>query len=421
MADIFYPGMPDWLAALNQLAKGQLQPIQADWNAMPGSIKAILNKPTLAAVATTGAKADVGLSNVDNTSDANKPVSIAQASALTLKANAADVSAALLAKANASDVNAALAAKAGIRSTGMKNRIINGDMRIAQRGVSGTIAGGYTLDRWILASTGTALSWSQQRTSSSAMMDYAFDSLSWPGAAGNTGVIALQRIESVNCADLAGGKVSISFWVYQSTGQAQTMTPSLVYSGGAADSWGSQIAIPALDPAVIVPSGVWTMVTNKFNVPAAAVTGLGVYPWGAAIAFGAGSAGYLSKVQLEPGDVVTPFDKQPVAYQLGLCQFYYRKDTFGHNVVVGTGQAHTTASAYILVPLTGAMRVPPTIVVSGGLARLGGETVGWPAAVGNGPSGISFNVAWSSTPFAAGDAVLLAATGSFTITRDAEL
>lgn len=30
MADIFYPGMPDWLAALNQLAKGQLQPIQAD-------------------------------------------------------------------------------------------------------------------------------------------------------------------------------------------------------------------------------------------------------------------------------------------------------------------------------------------------------------------------------------------------------
>ncbi|MEG1055752.1 MAG: hypothetical protein RSF79_27345, partial [Janthinobacterium sp.] len=217
MADIFYPGMPDWLAALNQLAKGQLQPIQVDWNAMPGSIKAILNKPTLAAVATTGAKADVGLSNVDNTSDANKPVSTAQASALTLKANAADVSAALLAKANAadvsaallakanaSDVNAALAAKAGIRSTGMKNRIINGDMRIAQRGVSGTIAGGYTLDRWILASTGTALSWSQQRTSSSAMMDYAFDSLSWPGAAGNTGVIALQRIESVNCADLAG-------------------------------------------------------------------------------------------------------------------------------------------------------------------------------------------------------------------------
>lgn len=344
MEDIFYPGMPDWLAALNQLAKGQLQPIQADWNAMPGSIKAILNKPTLADVATTGAKADVGLGNVDNTSDANKPVSIAQASALTFKANT-------------SDVNVALAAKAGIRSTGMKNRIINGDMRIAQRGVSGTIAGGYTLDRWILASTGTAPSWSQQRTSSSAMMDYAFDSLSWPGAAGNTGVIALQRIESVNCADLAGGKVSISFWVYQSTGQAQTMTPALVYSGGAADSWGSQVGIPALDPAVIVPSGVWTMVTNKFNVPTAAVTGLGVYPWGSAIPFGAGTAGYLSKVQLEPGDTVTPFDAISRGLQLFNCQRYYER-------IAGVGsEGYVTSQTGLAatVPFKAQKRVSPTM------------------------------------------------------------
>lgn len=36
-------------------------------------------------------KADVGLSNVDNTSDANKPVSTATQTALNLKANAADV------------------------------------------------------------------------------------------------------------------------------------------------------------------------------------------------------------------------------------------------------------------------------------------------------------------------------------------
>jgi uncharacterized protein YdeI (BOF family) len=39
----------------------------------------------LAAVATSGAKADVGLGNVDNTSDANKPVSTAQQTALNLK------------------------------------------------------------------------------------------------------------------------------------------------------------------------------------------------------------------------------------------------------------------------------------------------------------------------------------------------
>jgi len=52
----------------------------------------------LAAVATSGSKADVGLANADNTSDANKPVSTAQAAALALKADlvAGKVSAAQL-------------------------------------------------------------------------------------------------------------------------------------------------------------------------------------------------------------------------------------------------------------------------------------------------------------------------------------
>lgn len=86
MEDIFYPGMPDWLDTLNQLAKGQLQPIQVDWSAAPGSVKAIANKPALAAVATSGNKADVGLDRADNTSDASKPISDAQQVALDLKA-----------------------------------------------------------------------------------------------------------------------------------------------------------------------------------------------------------------------------------------------------------------------------------------------------------------------------------------------
>ncbi len=43
----------------------------------------------LAAVATSGAKADVGLGNVDNTADTAKPVSTAQQTALNLKANLA--------------------------------------------------------------------------------------------------------------------------------------------------------------------------------------------------------------------------------------------------------------------------------------------------------------------------------------------
>lgn len=62
--------------------------LRVDTNAQALSAGQKTNAATnlgLAAVATTGAKADVGLGNVDNTSDASKPVSTAQQAALDLK------------------------------------------------------------------------------------------------------------------------------------------------------------------------------------------------------------------------------------------------------------------------------------------------------------------------------------------------
>ncbi|MFN5462085.1 MAG: tail fiber domain-containing protein [Bacteroidota bacterium] len=59
-----------------------------------------------------GARTNLGLGNVDNTSDANKPISIAMQAALDTKANANEVTTALGLKANTGDVNTALATKA---------------------------------------------------------------------------------------------------------------------------------------------------------------------------------------------------------------------------------------------------------------------------------------------------------------------
>ncbi|MHA8083663.1 beta strand repeat-containing protein [Aquirufa sp. A-Brett2-15D] len=58
------------------------------------------------------ARLNLGLDQVNNTSDAAKPVSTATQAALDLKANAADVNAGLALKANTTDMTAALAAKA---------------------------------------------------------------------------------------------------------------------------------------------------------------------------------------------------------------------------------------------------------------------------------------------------------------------
>ena len=59
-------------------------------------------------------KTDLGLSDVSNTSDLNKPISIATQNALNLKANTTDVNASLNLKANVADMNSALASKANV-------------------------------------------------------------------------------------------------------------------------------------------------------------------------------------------------------------------------------------------------------------------------------------------------------------------
>ena len=74
----------DAAASATAAANSAASITQADWNATSGPAK-IINKPTLAAVATSGSKVDVGLGNVDNTSDVNKPISTATQTALNGK------------------------------------------------------------------------------------------------------------------------------------------------------------------------------------------------------------------------------------------------------------------------------------------------------------------------------------------------
>ena len=76
------------------------------------NLKANIESPTFTGTVSGITKAMVGLANVDNTSDLNKPISTATQTALDLKANTTDVTAALDLKANTADVNTALALKA---------------------------------------------------------------------------------------------------------------------------------------------------------------------------------------------------------------------------------------------------------------------------------------------------------------------
>jgi hypothetical protein len=72
------------------------------------NLKANIESPTFTGTVSGITKAMVGLGNVDNTADINKPVSTATQTALDLKANATDVTTALALKANTADVTTAL-------------------------------------------------------------------------------------------------------------------------------------------------------------------------------------------------------------------------------------------------------------------------------------------------------------------------
>jgi hypothetical protein len=85
--------------------------LYADTAGKLGGILGIAGGGTGATTA-TDARVNLGLGNLDNTSDAAKPISTATKAALDLKANVADVNAALALKANTSDVNTSLALKA---------------------------------------------------------------------------------------------------------------------------------------------------------------------------------------------------------------------------------------------------------------------------------------------------------------------
>jgi hypothetical protein len=95
------------------------------------------------ATTAVGARANLGLGNVDNTSDADKPISSATQAALNLKANVADVNAALALKASAADLAAHLAVKADTSMLATKAALtdLNSYAPINSPTFTGTVSG----------------------------------------------------------------------------------------------------------------------------------------------------------------------------------------------------------------------------------------------------------------------------------------
>jgi hypothetical protein len=198
---------------------------------------------------------------------------------------------------------------------GFRNRIINGDMRIPQRGTSFSVgSAAYTLDRWQVYGSGANVSVAQVAGPTSFK-----NAIQITGAASVTQAGIFQRIESTNVSDLSGQTVTIQANIAVST--SQTVLWQLL-TANATDNFSSTTTIA---------SGTWSVTTTATTytatvtgLPASVLNGLqiAIYPNNAG-AFTSGTI-TITGAQLEKGSTATSFDYRPYGTEEMLCKRYFQ-------------------------------------------------------------------------------------------------
>lgn len=297
----------------------------------------------------------------------------------------------------------------------LKNRIINGDMRIDQRnaGASLTITANpqYTLDRWFAGvSLSSKISVQQSSTVPTGFTNSMLvTSLAATTPGTNDVYYIAQSIEGYNVADLDFGKataktITISFWVRSSltgTFGAVLLNASsnrsfpFNYTISTANTWTQITQTIAGDT-----TGTWltdnsTGFQLRFGLGAGSTYQGVAGSWGTTNAVTTttattivatnGATWYVTGVQLEIGSTATPFERRLYNQELANCQRYFQK-SYAQGTAVGTNTATGCATireygTSVYLPnfqrsLIVTMRGSPTITwyTTGGTA--GSVTVG---------------------------------------------
>jgi hypothetical protein len=238
-----------------------------------------------------------------------------------------------------------------------KNKIINGDFGIWQRGTSFSYAAAsdaYQSDRWKVWLNGTTSFTVSRQTFTPATAPVAgyegtyFHRIAVTSQSGGTIASTYQKIEDVRT--FAGQTVTVSFWAKHDT--ARTLGTRLIQnfgSGGSADvtvsvltsvatttgwvRYSGSVAVPSISGKTIgTGSSLWLLIDGPTNVAQT------LDIWG---------------VQLEAGSKATPFQTasggSPQA-ELAMCQRYYWRWTASTNFATcGIGAASSTTIGVITV------------------------------------------------------------------------
>ena len=265
-----------------------------------------------------------------------------------------------------------------------KNKLINGDFNINQRGFSSTTTSAtYGFDRWRIANSGGTVTYSAQTFTLGTAPVSGYEGKNFArvvtasqSAAGDFAVFS-QFIESVRT--FAGQTVTVSFWAKAAAGTPKVAVEFVQAFG----TGGSPSADVNTYAGQITLSTSWARYSVSVAVPSisgktigtASNDSLGLFLWtsaGSTFNSRTGSLGAQNAtidfwgVQVEAGSVATPFQTATGTIQgeLAACQRYYYQVGSAVGVNPGNGHYYSTTGAYITTPFPVTMRTAPSAAVT---------------------------------------------------------
>jgi len=243
---------------------------------------------------------------------------------------------------------------------GRKNLLINGDMRVSQRGVytsaTALTHNAYYLDRWASMESGSTLvstlTHSSDVFSGTTVNTQLYNVTT--GATAYTG--GFQRVE--NHAEYIGKTITLSARVKSNSSEARL----LVYCSG-----GQGVVASSAHTG----DGSWELLTIT-GVIASTASSLACYvslmsAGAGGVVITAGDYIEFTQVQLELGSVATDFEHRSYGEELALCQRYYQvliDKAAGINSSQHIGSLYNTSRAFTKVYLDGVMRAAPAITAT---------------------------------------------------------
>ena len=208
----------------------------------------------------------------------------------------------------------------------MKNKIINGNFDIWQRGTSFTASGLFTADRWKQNHNTGAATYSRQAftlgQSDVPGEPRYYMNVNVTSAAASTSNVIRQRVEGVRT--LAGQQATVSFYAKATAAKTFHVVIAQNFGTGGSPSAGVQVMSTAQSIGTT-----WARYT--FTIDVDSISGMNIGTNGddyldfnirEGVSFSTFSLD-IAQVQLELGGAATPFEDRPIGQELMLAQRYY--------------------------------------------------------------------------------------------------